>query len=193
MSLQSILSSDQILISGFIVSIFSAIIFSIDGVTAAVLFLCGVLIGATLTEDFLRRYSSTETSNSGDEENPQAKSVPNWNEIDEVLLSPRLAKYLFFFILISTILTGGLWGAGQVSVGPLAPSYEISGQVVDKGEPVEGVNVTIEDSTGERVIESLPREAEGFGNCVQQYQRPPRRSFSRRVLECRGYGNSTAV
>ena len=94
MSLQSTLSSDQILISGFIVSNFSAIVFAIDGVTAAVLFLCGVFIGATLT---VRRYSSTENSNSGDEENPQAKSVPNWNEIDEVLLSPRLAKYLFFF------------------------------------------------------------------------------------------------
>ncbi len=29
----------------------------------------------------------------------------------------------------------------------------------------------------ERVIESLPREAAGFGNCVHQLQRPARRSF----------------
>jgi hypothetical protein len=112
------------------------------------LFLCGVFIGATLT---VRRYSSTENSNSGDEENPQAKSVPNWKEINEVLSSPRVGKYVFFFILISIILTGGLWGAGQVGVGPLAPSYEISGQVVDQGEPVEGVNVTIKNSTGDAI------------------------------------------
>ncbi|MFD2374116.1 hypothetical protein [Haloarchaeobius iranensis] len=45
----------------------------------------------------------------------------------------------------------------------------------------------------ERVIESLPREAAGFGNCVQQYQRPARRSFGRRLLECGGYRDSTVV
>ena len=155
MSLQSVLSSDQILISGFIVSIFSAIIFIIDGVTAAVLFFCGVSIGATLTREFLRGYSSNENSNSVDEENPQAKSVPTWKDINEVLLSPQVGKYLFFFILISIILIGGLWGTGQVGVGPLAPSYEISGQVVDQGNPVAGVSVTIKYSVERKTASVL--------------------------------------
>jgi len=48
-------------------------------------------------------------------------------------------------------------------------------------------------NTLERVIESLPWEAAGFGNCVHQLQRPARRCFGRRVLEWRGYRNSTAV
>jgi hypothetical protein len=59
-------------------------------------------------------------------------------------------------------------------------------------DPAEFIEMNDKEGI-ERVIESLSREAAGFGNCVQQYQRPARRSFSRRVLECRGYGDSTAV
>ncbi len=44
-----------------------------------------------------------------------------------------------------------------------------------------------------RVIESLPKEAAGFGNCVQQYQRPARRCFGQRRVEDGGYRDSTVI
>ena len=47
--------------------------------------------------------------------------------------------------------------------------------------------------TIEPVIESVTCEAAGFGNCVQQLQRPAKRSFGQRVLECSGYRDGSAV
>ena len=45
----------------------------------------------------------------------------------------------------------------------------------------------------ERVIESVTYEAAGCGKCVQHQRNPARRSFGRRLLECGGYRDSTAV
>ncbi|WP_235853510.1 type II toxin-antitoxin system HicA family toxin [Halosimplex salinum] len=51
----------------------------------------------------------------------------------------------------------------------------------DHDSDARTVPVPLHDEIGtgtlERVIESLPREAAGFGNCVHQLQRPARRSF----------------
>ncbi|GAB7011390.1 hypothetical protein JCM31271_33330 [Halorubrum trueperi] len=46
---------------------------------------------------------------------------------------------------------------------------------------------------GERVIESVTYEAAGCEKCVQHQRNPARRSFGRRLLECGGYRDSTAV
>jgi acyl-CoA synthetase (AMP-forming)/AMP-acid ligase II len=45
----------------------------------------------------------------------------------------------------------------------------------------------------ERVIESVTYEAAGCGKCVQHNRNPARCGFGRRLLECRGYRDSTAV
>jgi len=45
----------------------------------------------------------------------------------------------------------------------------------------------------ERVIESVTCEVAGRGNCVQQRPNPAKRNFCRRLLECRGDRDSTAV
>ncbi|WP_250137890.1 hypothetical protein, partial [Halorientalis salina] len=63
-------------------------------------------------------------------------------------------------------------------------------QTAIKTREMEGDLGLANVNCNERVIESLPWEAAGFGNCVQQYQRPARRSFGRRLLECGGYRDS---
>ncbi|QSG12344.1 ABC-type multidrug transport system, ATPase component [Halapricum desulfuricans] len=45
----------------------------------------------------------------------------------------------------------------------------------------------------EPVIESVTYEATGCGKCVQHNRNPARCGFGRRLLECRGYRDSTAV
>jgi hypothetical protein len=45
----------------------------------------------------------------------------------------------------------------------------------------------------ERVIERVTYEAAGCGKCVQHDRNPARFGFGRRLLECRGYRDSTAV
>jgi len=49
------------------------------------------------------------------------------------------------------------------------------------------------DSNYERVIESVTCEAAGCAKCVQHKRNPARHRFGRRLLECRGYRDSTAV
>ena len=55
--------------------------------------------------------------------------------------------------------------------------YPVSDQSVYDARSDAYVYLSRYLSALERVIESLPREAAGFGNCVQQYQRPARRSI----------------
>ena len=53
---------------------------------------------------------------------------------------------------------------------------------------VDGAQATVE-----RVIESVTYEAAGCGKCVQHDRNPARCSIGRRLVECGGYRDSTAV
>ena len=60
--------------------------------------------------------------------------------------------------------------------------------------PVEEMDEAEWDSIiDEPVIESLTCEAAGFGDSVYKPQSPAKRSFGRRVLECSGYRDGSAV
>ena len=74
-----------------------------------------------------RKVSGLEASSSGGRGGSQlGGSASTGEKIKQTLLSPEVGKYMFIGAIILIVLIGGLWGAGQVGVGPLAPSYEIS-------------------------------------------------------------------
>ncbi|PHQ40443.1 hypothetical protein DJ69_01300 [Halorubrum persicum] len=84
----------------------------------------------------------------------------------------------------------------NLSIAPSA--HNESGDQPDVSSDVERYReyyrdtVFFDDYT-ERVIESVTYEAAGCEKCVQHQRNPARRSFGRRLLECGGYRDSTAV